>query len=179
MVNAAVGVPTSDDALNRRMPCPQRKSIPFWPKHKDRGMRASKWGVSIVLGLSSSISVGAGAAQAQTTLLRVCNEADVVAYAVVTAHPAPGDLRFLISGWYRVETGRCGNIRYVAAGWIYLYAESQGNPMVWRGADKRFCVAYPGPFERFISGDHICFLDLLKGFTAYFIQPGVFTWTLH
>jgi uncharacterized membrane protein len=148
------------------------------PAAQGRGMRASKWSVSIVLGLSS-MPVGADTAQAQTALLRICNEADVVAYAAVSARPAPGDPRFLISGWYRIETGRCGNIKYVAAGWIYLYAESLGNPMVWRGQDKRFCVANPGPFERFVSGDYTCFLELLKGFTAYFIQPGVFTWTLH
>jgi uncharacterized membrane protein len=145
-------------------------------------MRAAKWGLSVVLGLA--MSIGAWEASSQQTLrpqtlVRVCNQSNVVAYATLTAHPAPGDARFLITGWYRVDTGNCREIRYAAPGWIYLYAESEGNPTVWRGNDQRFCVAYPGPYQRYISDDYQCSGELLKGFTGYYVQPGTFTWNLH
>jgi hypothetical protein len=37
-------------------------------------------------------------------------------------------------------------------------------------SDQRFCVTYPGPFERYISDNYSCSGNVLKSFRAFFWQ---------
>jgi uncharacterized membrane protein len=129
-------------------------------------MRA-KWVLSVVVGLVSFLLAGTGQALSQTVLVQVCNDSSVAAYVAVTGHPSPGDARFLISGWYGVNSGACADLEYVGAGWYYIYAESEQGDVTWSSTDARFCVAYPGPFNRFISDSYNCSSDLLKGFKGF------------
>jgi uncharacterized membrane protein len=146
-------------------------------KGKGTLMRA-RWGLSVLIGLVSFLFAGTGQALSQV-LVRVCNDASFAAYVALTAHPSPGDPRFLISGWYNVNSGSCFDTRYVGPGWFYLYAENDSGDIVWSGNDQRFCVNYPGPFDRYISDNYNCSGSFLKGFTGYYSDGGLFTWRLH
>jgi uncharacterized membrane protein len=143
-------------------------------------MRAANWSLSVLFGFLAMLSVGVGEARSQTALLRVCNQSSIVASVAVTAHPAPGNSAFLIKGWWTVNPGACVNTQYVPWGWVYVYAQAySGADIEWRGNDTRFCVTYPGPFERIISPSYTCSGDVLKSFTAYFIESESFTWNLN
>jgi uncharacterized membrane protein len=141
-------------------------------------MRTANWGLAIILGLFVTLSIGVGEAKSQLALLRVCNQSNIRAAVAVTAHPSPGNSGFVIKGWWTVHPGNCVNTQYVPWGWVYLYADGPGNTE-WRGSDQRFCVTYPGPFERTISPSYSCSGEILKSFTGYFVQSDTFTWNLH
>ena len=137
-------------------------------------------GLAVLLGLFATISIGVGEARSQLALLRVCNQSHDTAQVAITAHPAPGDSRFLIKGWWIVHPGTCVNAQTAPLRqWAYFYAEAySGADVEWRGRDQRFCVSYPGPFERFISSSYSCSGNVLKSFTGYFIDEEMFTWYL-
>jgi uncharacterized membrane protein len=143
-------------------------------------MRAAKWGLSVLVGFLAILSVGVGEARSQSALLQVCNKSIVKASVAVTAHSSPGNSNFVVKGWWTVDPGTCVNTQYVPHGWVYVYAQAySGADIEWRGSDTRFCVTYPGPFERVITPSYTCDGNILKSFTAYFIESETFTWTLN
>jgi uncharacterized membrane protein len=143
-------------------------------------MWAAKRGLAVLFGFLAMLSVGAGEARSQSALLRVCNQSIVRASVAVTAHASPGNSAFVIKGWWTVDPGTCVNTQYVPSGWVYVYAKAySGADIEWRGNDSRFCVAYPGPFERVISASYTCDGYFLKSFTGYFITSETFTWNLN
>ena len=143
-------------------------------------MRVAKWGLSVLFGFLAMASIGVGEARSQLALLQVCNQSTITASVAVTAHPSPGNSNFLIKGWWTVNPGNCVNTQYVPRGWVYVYAQAySGADIEWRGSDQRFCVTYPGPFERIISASYSCSGNILKSFTGYFIDSETFTWTLN
>jgi uncharacterized membrane protein len=143
-------------------------------------MRAAKWGLAVILGSFVTLSIGIGEAKSQYALLRICNQSTIAASVAVTAHPSPGNSAFIIRGWWTVGSGTCVNAQYVPWGWVYLYAQAySGANIEWRGSDQRFCVTYPGPFERIISSSYNCSGNVLKSFTGYFVEGETFTWNLH
>jgi uncharacterized membrane protein len=143
-------------------------------------MRAAKWGLAIILGSFVTLSIGIGEAKSQYALLRICNQSTIAASVAVTAHPSAGNSAFIIRGWWTVRSGTCVNAQYVPWGWVYLYAQAySGANIEWRGSDQRFCVTYPGPFERIISSSYNCSGSVLKSFTGYFVEGETFTWNLH
>jgi uncharacterized membrane protein len=142
-------------------------------------MRAARLGLSVLFGSLATLSVGIGEAWSQTALLRVCNQSSITASVAVTARLGPGDSRWLIKGWWTIHPGSCSNTTYVPWGWFYVYAQSYaGGDTEWRGDDKRFCVHYPGPFERLISPSYTCGPDRLKSFSGFYAESEMFTWTL-
>jgi uncharacterized membrane protein len=143
-----------------------------------RLMRA-KWGLSVVLGLIPFLLAGTGQALSQSVQVQICNQTNTTAYVAVTGHPSDGDARFLISGWYIIDAGACGNAAQVGAGYYYLYAESDQGDVTWSGTDARFCITYPGPFNRYISDSYNCSSDLLKGFKAFRSNGGLATVNLN
>ena len=124
-------------------------------------MRA-KWGLSAAVGLLSPLLIGTGQAWSQTVLVTLCNDSSVPVQAAVVGNPSPGDNRLIISGWYIVESGGCTNTKYVAAGYFYFYAEAPAYDMYWLGTDQKFCVDYPGPFNRTLVAS--CPINNSKGF---------------
>jgi uncharacterized membrane protein len=142
-------------------------------------MRAAKWGLSAILGALSMISVGVGEARSQDAFVVVCNRSGIDAWVAVTAHPTTGDPRFLISGWFEVVPGSCRELYYVGRGWAYFYAETSRGEAYWAGNSQRFCVNYPGPFNRYISDAYNCSGVFLKSFNGYYVEGGTFTWTLY
>jgi uncharacterized membrane protein len=142
-------------------------------------MRAARLGLSVLLGSLATLSIGIDEAWSQTTLLRVCNQSPITASVAITANLGPGDPRWLTKGWWTVHPGACSNTAYIPSGWFYVYAQSySGGDVEWRGNDRRFCVHYPGPFERIISPSYTCGPDRLKSFSGFFADGEMFTWTL-
>ena len=140
-------------------------------------MRA-KWALSAVAGALAMLAGGASEAWSQNALVQVCNKSNATADVVITANPSSNDSRWLITGWYIVNPGNCRDIRNVPVGhWIYLYAEADNGE--WKGTDRRFCVTYPGPFERYISDDYQCGGVNLKSFKGFFVDTPTFTWNLY
>jgi uncharacterized membrane protein len=139
-------------------------------------MRTMNWGLAGLLGLFASQSIGVGEAWSQRTLFAICNQSSIKAAVALTAHQSPNNEAFLIRGWWIFEPGECGNLGYIPNGWAYFYAEAaSGADIVWAGRDQRFCVTYPGPFERIISSSYHCSGIYLKSFTGYFLDGGTFT----
>jgi uncharacterized membrane protein len=141
-------------------------------------MRAAKRCLTAVFGVLALMSIGTSEASAQRTFVRVCNNSGIHAWVALTAHPSPGDSRFLISGWYEVPGRGCKDLQYVGRGWIYFYAESDDERTWWSGNAQRFCVQYPGPFDRYISDDFKCGGDLLKSFFGYYADDSTFVWEM-
>jgi uncharacterized membrane protein len=143
-------------------------------------MRA-KSALSVVAGAFALLGAGAGEAWSQNALVQICNRSSYDVLGVITANPSSNDSRWLISGWYRVGRGSCRDIKYVPAGhWIYMYAEADGGSDNWWGENnRRFCVTYPGPFERYISDDYNCGGFNLKQFKSFFVDTPTFTWNLY
>ena len=125
-------------------------------------MRA-RWVLSVGVGLLSMMLLGTGQAWSQTVLVTLCNDSSVPAQAAIVGNSAPGDNRLFVTGWHIVESGGCTNARYVAAGVFYVYAESPAYDIIWSGNDYKFCVDYPGPFNRLVVAS--CPINNSKGFT--------------
>jgi uncharacterized membrane protein len=130
-------------------------------------MRAH-WGLTVASGLLSLMVLGPDQAWSQTVLVTLCNDSSVPVQAAIAGNPSPGDNRLVITGWHIVESGGCTNARYVAPGVFYLYAESPMYDMWWWGTDQKFCVDYPGPFNRALVAS--CPINNSKAFTK--LQSG-------
>jgi uncharacterized membrane protein len=185
LFNVRTSMPSGKPVVERaaKMPCPLQETIPLCRRGQIRGstvMQAGKWGLAIVLASIATLSIGIGEAKSQYALLRICNQSTIAASAAVTAHPSPGNSAFVIRGWWTVPSGTCVNAQYVPWGWVYLYAQAySGANIEWRGSDQRFCVTYPGPFERIISASYHCSGNVLKSFHGYFVEGETFTWNLN
>jgi len=142
-------------------------------------MRAPKWALSAAIGALAMMSAGTGEAWSADAFLSVCNRSSINAWVAVTAHPSSGDPRFMVSGWFEVKPGSCRDLYSIGSGWAYFYAESDDTNLYWSGNAARFCVNYPGPFNRYISDDYTCSGANLKSFIGYYVDGGDFTWTLN
>jgi uncharacterized membrane protein len=143
-------------------------------------MRA-KAALSVVVGALATLTLGASESWSQSSLVQICNKSQWDLAGAITSRPSANDSRWLISGWYLVKRGACRDIKQVPLrSWIYLYAEDDGGPgnIVWTANDQRFCVTYPGPFDRIISDDYRCGGANLKGFKGYFVDTPTFYWDL-
>jgi uncharacterized membrane protein len=140
-------------------------------------MRMANWGLSILFGLAATISVGVGEARSQVTLIRVCNNTNIVADVAVTG--LQGGV-YVIKGWWPTGPGECRNTTYVDNGWAFLYAMNIAQNISWGGNDnsRRFCVVHAA-MERVISPQYQCTPNLLRTFSGYFVEGGTFTWNLN
>ena len=143
-------------------------------------MRTAQLALAVLCGFVTMLSIGVSEAMSQETLIRVCNRTNIPAAVAITAHPSPGNSAFVIRGWWIVNPGACRDTEYVPHGWAYFYAEANSRANIeWRGSDQRFCVTYPGPFERIISPQYSCSGNVLKSFAGYYMDVGTFTWNLN
>jgi len=147
-------------------------------KRGDAIMRLAKRGLAVLFGFLAMLSVGVGEAKSQSTVLRVCNRSPVEASVTVVSHPYSGTSSFVIKGWWTVKPRTCVNTESVPSGWVYFYADSDSGDE-WRGNSERFCVTYPGPFERTISAEYNCSGSILKSFSGFYVDGGTFTWNLN
>ena len=140
-------------------------------------MRMAKWGLSVLFALAATISVGGGEAKSQESLIRVCNNTDITADVAVTGLQGG---RYVIKGWWSARPGQCTNTTYVEYGWVYVFAANFSEQISWGGGGdaKRFCVVQAA-MERLITPQYQCPPDLLKTFSGYFTEVGVFTWNLN
>jgi uncharacterized membrane protein len=140
-------------------------------------MRMARWGLSTLFGLMATLSVGVGQASSQTTLIRVCNNTNVVADVAVTGLQSGV---YVIKGWWPTGPGECRNTTYVENGWTYLYAMNEPRRTSWGGNEhaRRFCIVFAA-MERVISPQFTCAAELLRTFSGYFVEGGTFTWNLN
>jgi uncharacterized membrane protein len=140
-------------------------------------MRMANWGLSVLFGLIATISIGAGEAKSQQSLIRVCNNTDILADIAVTGLQ---NGNYVIKGWWTAQPGQCTNTTYVEYGWVYLYAANFRQAIQWGGGGnpRRFCIVQ-GAMERVINPQYQCPPELLKSFSGYFTEVGTFTWNLN
>jgi uncharacterized membrane protein len=131
--------------------------------------------LAALLGLFVMAAVGASEAKAQNSLIRVCNYTAQAA-DIVVAGISGG--QYVITGWWTAQPGGCTNTRYVGYGWVYLYAINFSSGTEWTGNDKRYCIESGSAFERPLNPPITCAPNLLKGFSGFYTQSGVFTWNL-
>ena len=119
----------------------------------------------------------ASSANAQTFSFEVCNKSGLTAYVATSSHPAVGDDRYVVEGWWTVAAGNCTTIGTFPEGWFYFFAEASGGN--WSG-NFPLCVQYPGPFKAIHTTGVTCPSNRLKQFTEKQItSSGTFTWTLN
>jgi uncharacterized membrane protein len=144
-------------------------------------MRAIKLCLSALI-LSCAISImGTAAAWSQTFLFKVCNHSDVTASVAVMSHVDTDDDRFMVKGWWTVESGECENIGHFPQGWFYYFAEQTGSgKLYWGGNDLKICIRHPGPWERINRRGYSCRSDeKLKGFIGKSVDTGTYIWNLN
>jgi len=142
-------------------------------------MRIARSGAIVLLFALAGLCIGSAGARAQTFTFQVCNRSGVTASVAVSAHPAVGDSRFQVEGWWVVATGTCSTLGTFPQGWFYYYAETPTGD--WHGSTVNLCIQNPGPFSRIDSGGYTCASnETLVGFNGEFVNnAGTVTWTLN
>ncbi len=128
----------------------------------------------LVAGLLAAVSLGNGAAHAETFQFVICNYSEVNAAAATSSRESPGSNQWVTEGWFIVESGTCKTIGTFNSGYFYYYAEVDSNPLEnWGSDDNKTCVRYPGPFRYVSAGGDTCSNRELKGFVEKNVAPDV------
>jgi uncharacterized membrane protein len=116
---------------------------------------------------------------AKVFVFEVCNRAtDPVAIAIAgRRNPDFSDLT--VSGWGLVDPGACKPLGKFARGRIYAVAQVKGSRKGWYGNDAKYCVEFPGPFDRVVSANSSCpSSGKVVGFQEFIVTTDKHTWSL-